>query len=181
MLEGWFNTDIDPEPGTFFLDATASFPVDDRSFDYVFVEHMIEHLTWEQGRFMLRECHRVLKPGGRIRIATPDLAWVISLREAASEEAARYNRWYVEAFVPEADRCHPAFVINKAFRGWGHRFLYDEETLGASLEAAGFVRPVRPAYSGSDDPELAGIDRPPDESAQVMRALESLIVEARRA
>jgi predicted SAM-dependent methyltransferase len=48
-------------------------------FDYVFSEHMIEHVSYAEGLLMLRECLRVLKPGGRIRIATPSLEVLLDL------------------------------------------------------------------------------------------------------
>jgi len=131
---------------------------------------------------MLAECHRVLKPGGRIRIATPDLERIVSLHGAHGDDArARYVRWCTDAFLPHADAYRPAFVINQLFRGWGHRFLYDEETLAASLATAGFAEPTRHAYGQSGDPSLAGIethgsDQPDDEPF----VFEALVVEAER-
>src|SRR5690348_4800131 len=82
VLAGWLNTDRDPTPGSAYLDATRRFPLPDASFDYVMSEHTIEHLTLEQADSMLAECHRVLKPGGKVRIATPDLHWVTGLLDA---------------------------------------------------------------------------------------------------
>jgi predicted SAM-dependent methyltransferase len=34
---------------------------------------MIGHIDHADATVMLRQCHRVLKPGGRVRFATPDL------------------------------------------------------------------------------------------------------------
>jgi len=79
-LDGWLNTDIAPSRrGIAYLDATRPFPLEDETFDYVFSEHQIEHIEARHALPMLRECFRVLKPGGRLRIATPDLAVVIGL------------------------------------------------------------------------------------------------------
>src|SRR5688500_20185435 len=44
-LAGWLNTDIDPgADDIFFLDVTKPFPFAGNMFDYVYSEHMIEHI-----------------------------------------------------------------------------------------------------------------------------------------
>src|SRR4051812_49307368 len=62
--DGWLNGDIEPvAPGVVYLDAASRFPFDDGVFSYIFTEHMIEHIPYAEGKNMLNECHRVLKPG----------------------------------------------------------------------------------------------------------------------
>src|SRR5262245_54774413 len=64
-LKNWFNTDLDPrEEGMYYVDATQPLPFPDNSFDFVFSEHMIEHIPFAAGLELLRECRRVLKPSG---------------------------------------------------------------------------------------------------------------------
>lgn len=48
----------------------ADLPLDDASVEVVVNFQVIEHL-WDQGRF-LRECHRVLAPGGELLVSTPN-------------------------------------------------------------------------------------------------------------
>ncbi|MBK7090536.1 MAG: methyltransferase domain-containing protein [bacterium] len=68
---GWIGSDILPgSKQIVWLDATKAFPIDSQSFDYILCEHMIEHIPWESALNMLTECHRVLRPGGVVRIAT---------------------------------------------------------------------------------------------------------------
>ena len=47
-----------------------SFPFSDETFDIVFSKSVIEHF-WKPDNF-IKECRRVLKPGGRIIVMTPD-------------------------------------------------------------------------------------------------------------
>jgi SAM-dependent methyltransferase len=54
-------------------DLLKGIPFSDDSFDVVYHSHLLEHLSREHAREFLRECHRVLKTGGVIRIAVPDL------------------------------------------------------------------------------------------------------------
>jgi predicted SAM-dependent methyltransferase len=146
-------------PEVAFLDATERFPVGDATFEYVFSEHQIEHIDHEQGRHLLRECFRVLRPGGRLRVATPDLDRL--LRLAASPRSAiqeRYIRWITDEFIRDDSEYRHTSVINNAFRAWGHQFLYDAETLRLDMEVAGFVDVTRFAPGESAVEVLCGVD-----------------------
>jgi predicted SAM-dependent methyltransferase len=182
VLPGWLNTDRDPTPGSAYLDATHRFPLPDASFDYVMSEHTIEHLTLAQADSMLGECHRVLKPGGKVRIATPNLRWVAGLLDAQDgDERSRYIRWSTDTFLPGVGEYRPAYVINQLVRGWGHRFIYDEATLSARLEKAGFRNVQRFGVGESDDPELTGVDlHGADDASREMIRHETLVLQAVR-
>lgn len=145
MLDGWLNTDFCPRSGqVLHLDVTEPFPFADGSFDYVFSEHMIEHVTYPQGLAMLKECRRVLKQGGVARISTPDLQFLLDLyRPDKSGLQKAYIQWATAEFVPDAPYAGDIFVINNFVRDWGHLFIYDAKTLQGSLERAGFADLVR--------------------------------------
>ena len=68
-LVGWLNTDIERKEGLLYLDASQPFPLEDGSFHYVFSEHVIEHLSYDDGMKMLSESYRrrIFPPGARIR------------------------------------------------------------------------------------------------------------------
>jgi predicted SAM-dependent methyltransferase len=159
-LPGWLNTDGYPVSLRIaVLDARGRFPFADRSFDYVWSEHHIEHIALEEGARMLRECRRILKPGGRIRIATPDLDVLLALRrEPLNDEQRRYIDWIQASWLPEAPIRGGTVVVNHAFRAWGHQFLYDEATLRAALRDAGFGAIERLAPGISPDPHLRGLE-----------------------
>jgi len=180
LLPGWLNTDRNPSTGAVYLDATEPFPFGEETFDYVFSEHLIEHLSYRSGVAMLKECHRVLKPGGAIRIATPDLERIVSLKRAfPGSVQERYARWLAKSYYPSAAEGNwSAYAINQAFRGWGHQFLYDRETLQAVLERVRFVG-VRPQPFGqSDDENLAGVEGHGSDGNRRMSEFETMILEA---
>ena len=140
--DGWLNTDLhDYGRGNelVFLDVRKRFPLPDASFDTVYSEHMLEHLTYADGQRCLRECLRVLRPGGVVRIATPSLERLARLYDGGSDVQTRYVEWAVETLEPETAAPLPGVVINNFFRSWGHRFIYDPETLRHALTEAGFV------------------------------------------
>jgi predicted SAM-dependent methyltransferase len=80
-LPGWLNTDIDTAftEETVFLDVRKRFPFRNSSFSYVYCDHLIEHLDYEKGVKMVNEIFRVVKPGGRIRVSTPDSNFLVEL------------------------------------------------------------------------------------------------------
>ncbi len=157
MLEGWLNTDIELIPGVMRMDATRRFPFADQTFQYVYSEHMIEHVPYEKGACMLRECYRVMRPGGVIRVITPDLSAILGLygRELSAEQE-RYLIWFCQTFVPERAPS-AAFAINAMFRLWGHQFIYDEQRLADAMHSAGFESITRYPISHSDHPELQNV------------------------
>jgi predicted SAM-dependent methyltransferase len=166
LLPGWLNTDLLPDTypehrhQIVFLDATKPFPLDSMTFDYVFSEHQIEHVTEPDARSMVKECFRILRPGGRVRIATPDLSAILTLYEDPLDEAKRhYIDWVLGRFLPNVragnKRC---YVINQMFMAYKHRFIYDQETLAAILTDAGFVDVVRREPGESEDPVLQGVE-----------------------
>ena len=68
------NLDINPYiDGVESWDAKLGIPAKSNSVDCIYHSHLLEHLNLEQGELLTRECHRVLKPGGILRIALPDL------------------------------------------------------------------------------------------------------------
>jgi len=172
---GWLNTDLHdygrPEE-LVYLDARRPFPLRDASFDFVFSEHMLEHLSYAEGLQCLRECLRVLRPGGRIRIATPSLERLVQLYDSElTEVQRRYLRWAVDSFVPETDAPLPGFVVNNFMHAWGHRFVYDRDTLRHALEAAGFVD-VEDARVGELEQHL--------QNEPEFNEYETIVLEARR-
>ena len=178
-LAGWHNTDLHPQsPEVERLDATRPFPYMDETFDRVFTEHMIEHVPYAAGRAMLAECHRVLKPGGRIRVSTPDLEFLWSLMYNPTELTERYVTWACREFNP-AEPVRPETVINNFVRAWGHHHVYSRESLGFALRDAGFTNQRIFEIAVSDDPAFIGLEnssRMPEGFLQ----LETMTVEAEK-
>lgn len=181
VLDGWLNTDRRPKTARVVrVDTRKKLPFPAASFQYVFSEHLIEHLDYADGARMLAECYRILSPGGKIRISTPDLAFLLGLQDENGTDLQRnYIRWSLQTHVADAPTEDPAFVINNFFRAWGHRFIHSESSLRYALEQAGFTRITPCKTSISDTPELRGLEnvaRMPDGYLD----LESLILEAEK-
>ena len=144
ILEGWINIDNAAYPGVDrVLDVTQGLPFEKVS--YIFAEHFIEHLSYEHASKMFREARRALRDDGILRVSTPNLDWV----------------WitHYRAAMSDPEQVQACFAINRAFRGWGHQFLYNERTLRLTLQDAGFANVKRVDYGESEHAELRGLER----------------------
>ncbi|WP_428304432.1 class I SAM-dependent methyltransferase [Lacipirellula sp.] len=131
---GWVNVDRDPmsEIVDVSWDLRHSLPIHDGTVEYIFHEHFMEHLTVEEGLALSRECRRMLKPGGILRIGMPDLADVVRQYAENDWRLPWMKKYGYEHIQTRAEN------INIAFREWEHKWLYDREELHRRLCEAGF-------------------------------------------
>jgi len=111
------------------------FPWKTESIDIVYSSHTLEHFTREDGYRFLEECHRVLKPGGIIRIVVPDLKATI---KGYLEGKIRAD-FFVENLLvlyPSSKRFIKKILMPFTF--FPHKCMYDTETLISILEQIGF-------------------------------------------
>jgi len=181
-LPGWLSTDIEPvSDSVLYLDATKSFPFDDDTFDYIYNEHFIEHISWHEGSFMLQECRRVLRPGGTIRVATPDLEVLIDLYNHPGEAPNKeFINWITNNFLYGIEIGKASFVVNNAFRNFGHQFLYDGDLMKMAMQKAGFASVKRCSSGKSNDENLCGIESyGKNDTNSDMRAFETMVFEGK--
>jgi predicted SAM-dependent methyltransferase len=180
-LGGWLNTDIEPRRGQAYLDAAEPFPIPDNAIHYIFSEHVIEHLDYEDALGLLKECHRVLARGGKLRLATPNLLKLVELfSENRSPEASQYVRQKQEWHKWPVTADPECFLLNRELTSWGHRFVYTPRMLKGILESSGF-KDVREFPVGeSDDPVLAGIEYRARTNIREVNAYETMVFQAAR-
>jgi len=85
----WVNVDSAARPPHVIAhDLRAGIPFSDAIFDLVYHSHVLEHFSRANGYLLIEECWRVLRPGGVLRVAVPDLE-AIARQYLAQLEAAR--------------------------------------------------------------------------------------------
>jgi len=175
-IPGWLNSDL--IAADIYLDVSRTVPLPSASFSYVFGEHLIEHLSEPTAESLLRELHRILRPGGVLRLTTPDLQKIIAIYEDRNPVVSRAD--YALYLDEETGKTHerPAQVLNDFLRLWGHRYMYDEEDLSARLLAAGFADVVRCEPGQSDHEALRHLER--HGVAEWVNQAEAMCLEARR-
>lgn len=184
-LEGWINTDLCINESIKYLDASRIFPFKAETFQYIFSEHLFEHLQVSQGISMLAECYRILKIGGKIRLTMPDLEFLIRMYNHPDEPLHRqYIEWSLTNFNPFVaglfpDKDYPmAFIVNNFIQFWGHQMVYDKSTIKLLLERSGFKQIVFMESGKSETPELQNIESHGKMIPEWANLLESMTVEA---
>lgn len=155
--DGWINIDNNSDNNISKLDLNWDLryplPFRDNSVDYIFNEHFIEHLTVEEGQSAIKDCMRVLRPGGVLRMATPDLEVTIDkyLNVPLKKDPT------VKTFKLDFIKTH-AERINIAFRWWGHKWIYDWEELERRIREAGFDNLIRCELKKSKHKDLRNLE-----------------------
>jgi predicted SAM-dependent methyltransferase len=144
-IPGWINIDNQGLPGVDqVLDVRQGLPF--ANVATIYAEHFLEHLGLDDGLALLAECRRVLRPDGILRLSTPNLDWVILTHYRGAE-------------ANDDDAREDCVRLNRAFHGWGHRFLYNRAMLASAVKSAGFTKVAFGRYGHSDVPELNGLER----------------------
>ncbi|MEQ9823734.1 MAG: methyltransferase domain-containing protein [Puniceicoccaceae bacterium] len=110
----WTNVDmVSSSPHVVAHNLCEGIPYPDAHFEVVYHSHVLEHFSRKEGREFLRECVRVLKPGGIIRVAVPDLEHIVrlylnSLEQALDEDIqAQHNyEWMLLELYDQTVRNH---------------------------------------------------------------------------
>jgi predicted SAM-dependent methyltransferase len=160
-LSGWVNVDVLGMGPDLHWDLTRRLPFPDGSAQAVFLEHVCEHFTLAGDLALLAECHRLLAPGGIIRVGVPDFGRYLSSYAG--------DRTFIERERP--GRPTPLLAVAEVALGHGHRSVWDAETLERVLGEAGFEDVRRRAWGDSD------LDPAPDSPR---RESESVYAEGRR-
>jgi len=156
-IPGWLNTDL--ISADIYLDIARPLPLPDGAFAYAFGEHLIEHIPEVTAAELLRELHRILRPGGVLRLTTPDLRKIIAIYEDRNPVVSQAD--YAQFLDEQTGKTHARAcqIFNDYLRLWGHRYVYDEEDLTAKLLEAGFDRVERRETGESDHEALRGLER----------------------
>lgn len=159
--KGWVNVDNNSDNNIEKLDLNWDLrnplPFEDNTVDFIFNEHFFEHLEVEEARAAMKDLMRILKPGGVMRVAMPDLEWVVDnyLHLSIENDPMIKNRDM--GFVKtRAER------LNMSFSWWGHKWLYDWEELERRANEAGYTKVKRCKQSKSTHPELRNLEIRPE-------------------
>lgn len=162
-------------PGTIRADLSRGLKYPDESAAYVYHSHLIEHMARWQALALMKDCHRILRPGGIMRVATPDLGQIVNWYQNDSfefgEGSTPADRFMdVLGTYRDLPGTTPQRLIRRLISGVPHQWLYDRESLAVLLGEAGFAESVTRGYREGDVPDLD----------QLEHRAESLFVEARK-
>jgi SAM-dependent methyltransferase len=150
------------EPHIVRQDLTKPLPFADGTVDAAYSSHFLEHIYLNDAEAILRECHRVLRPGGVLRLALPDgEAWARELVEAGDDEAGEAGRRY-HARLGSHPEQRPSGKRALTFKIGGHihRWQPTRGLVRAMLVDAGFADSEisERKYLEGDLPEIESIE-----------------------
>jgi predicted SAM-dependent methyltransferase len=149
QYDGWLNIDcrISAKKDVVACDLRRKWPLRNESAKYIFAEHVFEHFGYpDEIGHVLRECYRILRPGGTLRVIVPN--------------AERYLRAYAEDdenFIREVggESASSLSVVNIMMRENGfHKYAYDYGELERVLKSAGFSSVTPSSLLASKHEEL---------------------------
>jgi SAM-dependent methyltransferase len=166
---GWTNVDfVACAPGVAAHDLRRGVPFPDETFEVVYHSHVLEHFPRTAARAFLRECRRVLKTGGVLRIVVPDLeeiarTYLDALERAAAGDArwADNYEYVLLELYDQAVRDRPGGELGDYWRQTEIPNLEFVEERGG-VEARTSIDAARRAANGANDTgsrSLAGLPR----------------------
>jgi predicted SAM-dependent methyltransferase len=156
-LAGWVN--VDYPPADLAMDLGWDLPFEDGSVSYVYMAHVLEHFDYPaEALALVNEVHRVLAPGGVLRVVVPDIRKCI-LAYAAGDTSFFERRTELWPHHPGCETAlehflHYAGAGVKPHAFWGHKFGYDVETLSLLLTRSGFEQIAPSQYMQSEHAAL---------------------------
>ena len=155
-------------------DLTKPLPFSDGTVDAIYSSHFFEHIYYGDAHAITRECHRVLKPGGILRLALPDgEAWARELIEAGDDETGEAGyRYLLRLGSHTLDRPTGRRKLTSKIGGHIHRWQPTRGLIRKMLLEAGF------AESEISDRKFLEGELPDIENIETRE--ESFFTEARR-
>jgi len=155
------------------VDLREDLPFQDGHVQYIFAEHVIEHLSFRDAIHFLTECHRILNKGGVLRFSFPDMTRVgIEVVPLYAQHLKTHTGKTVENLES---------VWLSIATDWGHRSVWTEGIAVRLLLGLGFDRVLPlPSYGQSCYPDLKNIDGRHLSEGLVLARAETTIVEAVR-
>jgi hypothetical protein len=142
-------------------DASRRLPYPSRSVEKIYSSHFLEHVPHTTAIAILKECHRVLKLGGRFRLVVPDLLYHAKTYVARTEEMIEAGSLNREAHDTFLQSMHGKYLARLRS---GHCYMYDWPTLHVLLTGLDFKSIRRREFGISDDDELGALDNRPEDS-----------------
>ena len=182
VLEDWINLDI--YPAQLSTNVLWGLPFTTGQCQFVFLSHLLEHLFYPTDAMsLLEDIHRILAPGGVVRIVVPDIEQCIGAYQDNNTAffQQRIEHWgagdgqatRLEHFLAYAGAGpDPAWLFE------AHKFGFDYETLEHALQRVGFKNITRSGFMESEHAALRVDEHSQVASAKYGDQHYSLFVEA---
>jgi len=119
----WINVDINPRWNPDIVADGATVSLDSDSAEVIVISHSLEHYGCGEGDMLIRNCRRILKPGGSLVVTVPDMR--------ALAHAWIQGRLTTQVYLTCV---YGAYMNDEADR---HKFGFDQSSLFSFLQSCG--------------------------------------------
>lgn len=175
LEQGRIYKDLNGTSNTFMLnhDLRLGIPAFENSLELVYHSHMLEHLTYQEGISFIKDCYKVLQPGGTMRVIVPDLElWINAYVNNNNFFFDQYRR---DGGIDKEIYVTKAAVFMGMLHNHEHKCGYDFESLRWLVEYVGFIDVKRTLYADGDVKDLDII-----EPMEPLKIMESLCIECKK-
>lgn len=153
-------------------DLRKPLPFQTASIEAIYASHVLEHLYLSDAKCLLKDCFRVLRPGGILRMVVPDLRAIIDEYWAHTS----FEQPTKESGEPRpADKVNMRLLMrsmdppsgNLLYRLYSalydfhsHKWMYDTDSLSAYFQWAGFMDIGEMAYKQSRIDDIESVEQP---------------------
>ncbi|MEH1796767.1 class I SAM-dependent methyltransferase [Nostoc sp.] len=119
---GWINIDFNSEhPEVIAQNLLQPLPYPKDYFDVIYSSHVLEHFSKDTGEMLVKECYRVLKPQGILRIVVPDLErtcreYLRIIDSIEKEEARKQYEWVIIELIDQLVRTEQGGLMKTYWR-----------------------------------------------------------------
>jgi predicted SAM-dependent methyltransferase len=122
--KGWINLDFDKSVNSdVTADLTKKLSFKNNDIDFILLQDVLEHLTKEDAKNLLKECFRILKANGKIKIRIPDIYQIFNCFKDDPEVLFRFI--YGDTSIND--------------KLGTHKFGYSKKSLEKLLKSIGYV------------------------------------------
>lgn len=133
-IAGWTYADLNEECDL-TLDLTQPLPFPDNCVSVIYSSHLLEHFEYADLVKFLKECLRILKPGGVFSAAVPNARiYLEAYQNSVGFDPSLFCR-YEPSYNGNSRMDYVNYI---AYMGSHHRYMFDEDNLLALLEKFDF-------------------------------------------
>lgn len=154
-LAPWAGVNTNPHQGAVVIkhDLRRGLPLADDSCNFIYSSHFFEHLDYRDGLRLMRDCYRVLGPGGTFRVSLPNFkALFDAYLRADNNYVDLINIYDVNPDLEPGTDTLVDHVNYGAYQHGEHKCIYDEEKLTLILRRIGFTSVAESHYHEELDP-----------------------------
>ncbi len=132
FIPGFIHVDLCDMPHIDHVSSIDKLPfLNDNSAELIYCSHALEYFDRDDAKLVLREWLRVLRPGGVLRLAVPNLSALIKIYESTADISKILGPLYGKMHIDGIDGDETLY----------HKTVYDEASLKSLFLECGFSEP----------------------------------------